>query len=303
MYLHLRTSHPGRLLHLERRICFLGRLARDVLVVVSVVLSLILADSAQEALLQLGLVCTGLGVAHVLASGSVRITPDELVIRSGWKRLRLPRSRVRRAWIEHVRPQPSTRLGSLTLWVEVRDEAGAGPTTMLKAFHVRNLYAAPAPPGTVERLLQALATFDLRPSLTGDSLPEPASSPAKAPAQPEAGVTTHTVVHTTLPREPSEEVRGLTSEQRALVPRQMELPPGGRFFPADPAQLKTVRYWGLFVIGGIYCFPIAGVSFYTATHYFLPIETFLEVVAVLMLSGLGAASLYVPFHFVRRRPQ
>lgn len=302
MNLHLRTSHPGRLLHVERRTCFLERLARDSTVAVSVVLSLIFANSAQGALLQLGLVLAALGVAHVLASGSVRLTPDELVIRSGWKRLLLPRSRVRRAWLEHVRSQLPARLGSLTLWVEVRDESGAGPTSMLKALRVHYLYAAPSPPEVVERLLQALAEFDLRPSLTGEPLPEPASSPAKDQAQPAVAVPTPKVVDTTPPREPPEEVRDLTPEQRALVLRQMELPPGTRFFPADLAHLN-VRRWDGFFGAGFYCFPLAGAYFYTVGHYFLPITGFFDVVATLFLSGLGALTLYVPLYFVHRAPQ
>jgi hypothetical protein len=223
-----------------------------------------------------------------LASRSVRITPDDVVIQRGWKRQQLPRSRVRRAWVEHVRAPTPRVFGSITLWLEVRDEPGARSVPVLEAFRVHYRGTEPISSGTVEQLLQALAEFDLRPSLTGDPLPEPASSLVTAPS-------TSAVVHDAAPNEPFVELRGLTVEQRALVRQQTALPPGARFYPAHP---KPARNWDFFIIAGFFCFPVAGALFFSAIHYFLPIEAVPDMVASLVLSGMGAASLYFPFEFV-----
>jgi hypothetical protein len=140
----------------------------------------------------------------------------------------------------------------------------------------------------VEQLLQALAEFDLRPSLTGDPLPEPVSSLAAASSTP-------AVVQDAAPDEPFVELRGLTVEQRALVRQQTALPPGVRFYPAHP---KPARNWDFFIISSFFCFPVAAALFFSVVHFFLPIEATPDMVAALTLSGMGVASLCFPFQFV-----
>lgn len=163
--MHLNTHQPGRLLVLEHRKGWLEHFAGA-------------------------------------SMSSVRITPEEVVVRRGWRRLRLARSQVRTVRLEHVRARQPGDPGRVTLWLEVRDEDSAGSPSggHLEAFSVCYPSAETAPLQAVEELRRALAEFDLRPSLTGDPLPTPLTRARETP-----------------PDVLSLELRDLTPTQCALV--------------------------------------------------------------------------------------
>ena len=285
--MHLREDLPGRLLILERRTWFIGPVTHVFIAALFAVLCITLAYSTLTGLVALGLVLTALGLARLMAVRSVRITPGEVVLQRGWKRSRLSRDQVRRARLEHVRAPGPKDTGSFTLWLEVRDGSG------LEAFHLRYLGEDPSPLAAAERLHQALAAFDLRPSLTGDPLPEPQreTSGAALPVQETPPV------EAPPPVEPPVELRGLTPSQLTLVLDPGQRPPGARFFQSIP---DTGDEEAAIFMAAIYAWPVAGALLFIVLFYPKPVHHLDDALMYLFVAGLGLTFLLGPFHFVRR---
>jgi hypothetical protein len=122
-----------------------------------------------------GGVLAGLQALRVTRAQRVHFTLDEVVVWRGRRRQHLPRTQVRSVRFEHQAAPSSGGFGELIVWLDVRGEGAAsrpGPEADLEALRLRYPASAPLLEGEVAVAHGALMALDLRPSFSGDPLPE-----------------------------------------------------------------------------------------------------------------------------------